>query len=209
MGLFRANTQAHTFPCTSILVYHVIALLTLINGLPNMKEDHNSVSRTKRSTPQEHTNIVNVFLSELENSQNSKDVVFILDRSFAVGRKNFYLHERKLLSRMIRQYFATKPGNCNIAVITFGRDVTTAIDYISQNTGNVLKCDLVEKTRILDHVQYREGSQFEDGINIREAYRTAVYILGNSKNPTNKQLIVVMTAAQFKVSEAKYQGTFG
>ena len=201
MGLFRTNTQAHTFRSTSILVYYVIALLTLINGLPNMKEDQDSVSRTKRSTQQEHTNIVNVFLSELENNQNNKDVVFILDRSFAVGRKIFYLHERKLLSRMIRQYFATKPGNYNIAVITFGRNVTTAIDYISQNTGSVLKCDLVEKTRILDQVQYREGSQSEDGINIREAYRTALNILRNSKNPTNKQLIVVMTAAQFKVSE--------
>ena len=204
MGLLRSNTKVHIFRGISIVVYYIITFLmvtTLINGLPNMKEDHDSVSRRKRSTPQEHANIVNVFLSELENNQNNKDIVFILDRSFAVGHKNFHLREKKLLSRIIRQYFATKPGNYNIAVITFGRDTTTVIDYISQNTDNVLKCDLVEKTRILNQVQYIEGSQSEDGVNIREAYRSASNILRNSKNPTNKQLIVVMTAAQFKVSE--------
>ena len=178
----------------------VLLLVGLFQGLPGNKLN----LRQKRNTPNDHTNIVNVFLSELENNQNLKDVIFVLDRSYTVGHKNFYLKQKQLLSTLIRQYFAIKPGDFNLAVITFGRDVTTVIDYISQNTASLLKCDFVEKSHILDKVQYIDGEVSDGGVNIKGAYQAAINIFRNSKAPSNKQIMVVMTGAQYKVSLVSY-----
>ena len=179
----------------------VFVLVGLSQGLP---KNNNLHTRQKRNNPQEHTNLVNVFLSELENNQNHKDVVFIMDRSSSVGHKIFYLNEKNLVSTLIRQYFAIKPGDFNVAVITFGRDVTTVIDHISRNTPDLLKCDFVEKSHILDRIHFEGGDQFDGGVNIRAAYQAAINILKNSKSPNNKQLVVVMTGAQYKVNIRLY-----
>ncbi len=192
--------------CTTLLVAAlVISFISLASGLPRIYDDGKSVRhndeqvRQKRNTPEGHTNIVNAFLSDLESNPNNKDIVFLLDRSFAVGHKGFYLREKRLLYTIIRQYFAITPTNYNVAVITFGRDVTTVFDYVSRNSPSVWKCDFMEKTDILDQVQYVTDGQVHNGADIRGAYQAAIHILRNSKNPSNKQYVVMMTAGQFKV----------
>ncbi len=114
------------------------AHLTL--GFPHLDTEHNpdTGSRRRRSLAGEHRETIQGFLRSLQTS-SPKDVIFVLDRSDAVGSANFYVQEKELVRRLIRQYFAVRPTDFNVAIVTFGREATTVLNY----TSLVVKCDLV------------------------------------------------------------------
>ena len=190
-------------------LFLVVLHLSLISGVPqkyqSMKRDkHFKTSnhfREKRSTPEDHSNIVKGFLSDLEETLVGKDIVFILERSSFIGNKDFYLNERNFLYNFIKQYLRIKPGFTNIAVITYGKDVSVPLDYITPGAPAVYKCSLIEESFLLDTVTYIEGEQSDGGVNVREAMMRASDILWNRRFSGNKQYVILMTSGQFEVSK--------
>ncbi len=186
----------------------IVLHLTAISGIPQKYESNHGNKninkrqhfREKRSTPEEHANIVKGFLSDLEETLVGKDIVFILERSSFIGNKDFYLNERNLLYNFIKQYLRIKPGFTNIAVITYGKDVSVSLDYITPGAPAVYKCSLIEESFLLDTVSYIEGEQSEEGVNVREALIRASDILWNRRYSGKKQYVVLMTSGQFEVS---------
>ena len=196
----------HSYGFTTGLFLFLIQL-SLIYGLPASHVDKDGrimdplpaqyKTRLKRGTPVEHTAVVDQFLRELENSLVSRDIVFILDRSRHAGNREFYLHQRRFLYHFIKQYLRVMPSLTHIAVITYGRDVTTVIDSISVGSPDLLKCQLVEDSAWLDQVQYIERQ--ENGANVRDALDTAASILQNRKHTDSLQNIVLMTSGHYEV----------
>ena len=102
------------------------------------------------------------------------DLVLLIDRSRSMEMDNFYLKEKRLLERLIRQYATIAEGYVRVAVVTFASDVEIPIDSISWGSTNVNKAQLFSGSNPLwDDVQfYYDEDRFVE-TNMELALRTA------------------------------------
>ena len=66
------------------------------------------------------------------------DVVIVLDRSWGMGKRDFYLQQKKLARSIINQYTTLHPQYTHLAVVTFALDVEVPIDYITPGRGTAI-----------------------------------------------------------------------
>ena len=70
--------------------------------------------------------------------RNVVDLVVILDRSWGMGKRDFYLQQKKLLRSIINQYTILHPNYMHLAIITFALTVEVPIDNITPGNGTAL-----------------------------------------------------------------------
>ena len=70
------------------------------------------------------------------------DLAILIDRSSGMGRSWFYRYEKTFAQSLIHQYVNLHPDYVRLAVVTFGKDVSTPINYISSPSDDNLKVKL-------------------------------------------------------------------
>ena len=117
-----------------------------LNNEPNSNvdlqaEDVHSRQKRQNNVTQEEKFDMTDFVRHMQH--NIIDLVIILDRSWGMGKRDFYLQERKLARSIINQYVTLHPQYTHLAVITFALTVEVSIDNITPGQGTaVTKAEL-------------------------------------------------------------------
>ena len=69
---------------------------------------------------------------------NFIDLVIVIDRSWGMGKRDFYLQEKKLARSIINQYTTLHIHYTHLAVVTFALTVEVPIDNITPGNGTAL-----------------------------------------------------------------------
>ncbi len=91
------------------------------------------LDRQKRQEEERLLNF-NDFLTTVKNNP-ILDLVVIADRSWGMGRRDFYLQIKKLIRSLINQYFVLHPDYVHLAVVTFAKTIEVPIDHITPASG--------------------------------------------------------------------------
>ena len=71
-------------------------------------------------------------------SNDKIDLVVIMDRSWGMGKRDFYLQQKKLVRSIINQYTILHPDYDHLAIVTFALDVEVPVDYVSPGQGTAI-----------------------------------------------------------------------
>ncbi len=126
---------------------------------------------------------------------NSLHLVILMDRSFGLGRKAFYLVQKKLLAEILKYHTMVHPDYVRVAVITFAKYATTVIDGISNND-HIVKCQLFEGDNLWEKVQYVNG-EASLGTNVTAAFHEALHIFRNARSSAIRNIILMVTDGSF------------
>ena len=66
------------------------------------------------------------------------DLVIVMDRSWGMGKRDFYLQQKKLARSIINQYTILHPQFTHLAVVTFALDVEVPFDNITPSQGTAI-----------------------------------------------------------------------
>lgn len=126
----------------------------------------------------------------LERIQNDKtDVIFILDRSKLTTARDYYINQKPLIKTFIRSFMRISQDHSRIAILSYGKDVTTEIDGINQNKINN-KCFYVENNTLWNDINYTKYPYSNNGSDVVFALKTASTIFENSKANRNRMIFL-------------------
>ena len=96
-------------------------------------EEETVLNRQKRQEEERLLNF-NDFISTVKNNP-ILDLVVVADRSWGMGRRDFYLQIKKLIRSLINQYFVLHPNYVHLSVVTFAKTIEVPIDHITPASG--------------------------------------------------------------------------
>ena len=130
--------------------------------------------------------VLNEFKQKYNNSQS--DLIFLMDVSGSVSLYGFQT-EKIFVDNLLNE-FSVAPYSTRVAVITFGAEVKTDINYIDINplSKTHQKCQF--KPWFQNNIVHRYGS----ATNMKDAFSTSSTLLNNAISNGNKRLNVKTTA---------------
>lgn len=178
----------------------VMLLLVFCLNVGMARDIIRSSGRSKRSGTLEIRSFIDTVGPRLQ-----VDLIMVLDRSKGVNMERFYLEAKVISERLVRQYATVHPWYVRVAAITFAKDSTVDIDFISEASQNVSKCQLFDRsaTSPWDSLQFNSDPAVIAGTNIKLAFQQAKLIFEKGKQNRNsvKQVLVLVSDGDYKPHE--------
>ena len=139
---------------------------------------------------------------DMVGTKSPVDLVLVMDRSLGIGISNYYIDFFELVQNVLKHYVYIHPDYVRIAAVTFGKNVKTPFEFISE--------DFKTKAEVLggphppiDLMEFYNDRENGAGTNIIDGLDEASRILALGRGTRRKveQVILLVTDGEYNTDE--------